>query len=106
MLHAENGVPQMTMHAFGQGCGVYMSRFRVNAESTRMLLELLLHLGGVKPEQVYLSDHALVETAFYPATGTLVVANSAEEPADCTVHTPGGDMPFHLAPMETRILQL
>ena len=104
VLHAADGVPQMTMHAFGKGCGVYMSHFEVNAESTRMLLELLLHVKGVAHKDAYLSDSAQVETAYFPADDVLVVFNNAEEAVDCTVHTPAGDVKYSLAPMETRIV--
>ncbi len=104
VLHAENGVPQMTVNRFGKGHGVYMSRFRVTRESTRMLLELLLHLKNIPHRDVYLSDSAQVETAYFPADGTLVVFSNAEEALDCTVHTPGGDLACSLAPMETKII--
>lgn len=104
VLAAADGVPQMTLHPFGKGWGVYMSRFRVNAESTRMLLELLLHVRGIAHRDVYLSDSAQVETAYFPADSTLVVFNNAEYPVDCTVHTPAGDMACSLAPMETKII--
>jgi len=97
-------VPQMVIHPFGKGQGVYMSHFEVNAESTRMLLELLLHVKGVPAKDAYLSDNAQVETAYFPADDVLVVFNNAEEAVDCTVHTPGGDVKYSLAPMETKII--
>ena len=52
---------------------------------------------------MYLSDNAKVETAYFPADDVLVVFNNAEEPVDCTVHTPDGDVKYHLEPMETII---
>ena len=94
----------MVIHPFGKGNGVYMSHFEVNADSTRMLLELLLHVKGVAAKDAYLSDCAQVETAYFPADGVLVVFNNAEEPVDCTVHTPEGDVKYSLAPMETKII--
>ena len=103
VLHAVDGVPQMTMHPFGKGWGVYMSHFEVNADSTRMLLELLFHVKGVAQKDAYLSDCAQVETAYFPADDVLVVFNNAEEPVDCIVHTPNGDVKYSLAPMETKI---
>ena len=103
VLHAVDGVPQMTMHPFGKGWGVYMSGFEVGLDSTRMLLELLLHVKGIAQKDVYLSDNAKVETAYFPADDVLVVFNNAEEAVDCTVHTPGGDVKYHLEPMETII---
>ena len=91
------------MHAFGKGWGVYMSDFEVSLESTRMLLEMLLHVKGIPAKDVYLSDNTKVETAYFPADGMLVVFNNAEEPVDCTDHTPDGDVKYHLEPMETCI---
>ena len=104
VLHAEDGVPQMVIHPFGKGQGVYMSHFEVTADSTRMLLELLLQLKGVAQKDVYLSDNANVETAYFPADDVLVVFNNAEEAVDCTVHTPAGDVKYSLAAMETKII--
>ncbi|MBQ8202149.1 MAG: 1,3-beta-galactosyl-N-acetylhexosamine phosphorylase [Clostridia bacterium] len=104
VLHAADGVPQMTMNRFGKGCGVYMSQFRVTAESTRMLLELLLHVNGVAADSLYLSDTAQVETAYFPQDDVLVLANRAEEPVDCVVHTPDGDKAWRLEALETKIV--
>lgn len=104
VLAAADGAPQMTLHPFGKGWGVYMSGYRVNAESTRMLLELLLHVKGVAHKDVYLSDNVKVETAYFPADDTLVVFNNAEQAVDCTVHTPTGDLACRLAPMETKLI--
>jgi hypothetical protein len=104
VLHAAEGVPQMVIHPFGKGQGVYMSHFEVTADSTRMLLELLLQLKGVAQKDVYLSDNANVETAYFPADDVLVVFNNAEEAVDCTVHTPEGDVKYSLVPMETKII--
>jgi len=101
-----NGVPQMTMHRFGKGVGVYMSDFKVGQESSRMLLELLMHLTDMKPEELYLSDHAMVETAWYPADGVLAVLNNAEAAVDTVIRTPGGDVKVSLSPMETKLMKL
>ncbi len=104
VFHAAQGIPQMTLHDFGKGHGVYMSHFEVNAQSTRMLLEMLLYLKGVNHADAYISDNAQVETAYFPADDTLVVFNNAEEAVDCIVHTPEGDAAYALAPMETKII--
>ena len=100
------GVPQMTVHPFGKGHGVYLSDFTVTPESTRMLLEMLLHLTGVEAKELYLSDSAHVETAYYPADATLVVLNNREAETQTVVSTPNGEIVLKLAPMETRLLTL
>ena len=106
VLADHEGMPQMTMHRFGKGVGVYMSNFKVGQESNRMLLELLMHLTGMKPEELYLSDSAMVETAWYPADGVLAVLNNAEHDVDTVIRTPGGDVKVSLAPMETKLMKL
>ena len=100
----KGGVPQMTLHAFGRGKAVYMSHFTVSPEATRMLLDTLLYCCGLDP--LYLSDNALVETAYYPADHILVALNNAEETVSARIHTPDGDMPVTLAPLETRMIKL
>lgn len=106
VLSDHEGVPQMTMHRFGKGVGVYMSDFHVGQKSTRMLLELLMHLTGMKAEELYLSDCAEVETAWYPVDKTLIVFNNAEETVESTIATPNGALTVTLKPMETRIMKL
>jgi len=106
VLHESAGAPQMTLNRFGKGLGVYMSSFKVGAQSTRMLLELLLHVCGVKEEEIYLSDSATVETAYYPADKILVALNNAEEPTNAVIQTPEGPMSVRLEAMETKMIQL
>ena len=104
VLCEKGGVPQMTLHAFGRGKAVYMSHFTVSPEATRMLLDTLLHCCGLDP--LYLSDNALVETAYYPADHILVALNNAETETSATVRTPQGDVHVTLKPLETKILSL
>ena len=104
VLVERNGVPQMTMNRFGKGTGVYLSDFHVSQESTRMLLELLLHLTGVNPAELCLSDRPDVETAWFPADRTLVVVNGQEAPVSTVIHTPDGELSLSLEPMETRMI--
>jgi len=106
VLSEHEGVPQMTLRRFGKGMGVYLSDFKVGQESSRMLMELLMYLTGMKPEELYLSNSAMVETAWYSADSTLVVFNNAETAMDAVVHTPDGDVNVSLTPMETRLMKL
>ena len=100
------GVPQMTVNRFGKGLGVYMSDFKVSPKSTRMLLEMLMYLTGLKPADLYLSNCPDVETAYYPADRTLVVLNNLETAAEAVISTPEGQIPVKLSPMETRMIKL
>ena len=106
VLCEKGGVPQMTVHDFGRGKGVYMSHFTVSAESTRMLLETLLLCCGLPLDSDYLSDCADVEAAWYPADRVLVALNNAEAETSAAIHTPQGDIAVTLAPLETKMIQL
>ena len=105
VLAAKNGIPQMTMHAFGKGCGIYMSSFSVTDESTRLLLELLLQAAG-KQDAPYISDNCHVEIGYFPADRTLIALNNADETIHTVVPTEKGKLELTLAPGETQIMTL
>ena len=106
VLCAKNGVPQMTVHDFGKGKGIYMSHFQVNPASTRMLLETLLYACNLPVNSAWLSDNALVETAYYPADRMLVAINNAEEETTAVLYTDQGDKTVTLKPLETKMIPL
>ena len=106
VLSEHDGVPQMTVHAFGKGLGVYLSGFACTAEGNRMLLDILLYAAGQTETALYLSDDARVEAAFYPASSTLAVVNNAEETVSAHIRLPGDSLAVTLAPMETRFIEL
>ena len=106
VLCAKNGVPQMTVHDFGKGKGIYMSHFHVNPASTRMLLETLLYACNLPVNSAWLSDNALVETAYYPADRMLVAINNAEEETTAVLYTDQGDKTVTLKPLETKMISL
>ena len=106
VLCEKNGVPQMTVHAFGKGMGIYMSHFNVNPASTRMLLETLLYACHLPADSAWISDNALVEAAYYPADRMLVALNNAEDETTATLYTDKGPQTVTLKPLETRMIQL
>ena len=106
VLAEKDGVPQMTVHDFGRGKGVYMSGFSISPESTRMLLETLLYVCGLPRESDYLSDNAYVEAAWYPQDRVLVALNNAESEITARIATPEGAQSVTLAPLESRMIQL
>ena len=106
VLCAKNGVPQMTVHDFGKGKGIYMSHFQVNPASTRMLLETLLYACNLPVNSAWLSDNALVETAYYPADRMLVAINNAEEETTAVLYTDQEDKTVTLKPLETKMISL
>ena len=96
------GVPQMTLHRFGKGCGAYLSGFHYSPESARMLLNLLLKLTGAKGANAALSSHPMVETAWFPADNTLVAFNNSRSVELAEIDTPRGRVRLVLQPLETR----
>ncbi|MBQ9252961.1 MAG: 1,3-beta-galactosyl-N-acetylhexosamine phosphorylase [Clostridia bacterium] len=106
VLAAKDGIPQLTVHAFGQGAGVYLSDFHFTTENARMLLDILLYAAGKEKDALYLADHPSVETAYYPAQKTLLVFNNAEEKVAVKIVLPGGSLQVELAPLETRELEI
>lgn len=101
VLCAKNDVPQLTLHAFGSGYGVYMSDFAVAPESTAMLFDLLRHVSHCD-NGLYIADDRRVETAYFPADKTLVALNNADETVETTVATAFGSVHLRLDPLETR----
>lgn len=106
VLCEKDGVPQMTVHDFGKGKGVYMSHFTISPAATRMLLETLLYVCGLPVNSAWLSDSALVETAYYPKDRVLVALNNAEAETVATLYTSEGEKKVVLKPLETRMIQL
>ena len=106
VLAMENGIPQMTLHAFGKGLGVYMSGFAFSPESARMMLDVLLYARGLLGKAPYLANDARVEAAWYPASRVLVALNNADEAVETEIMLPVGSVPVSVAPMETKEISL
>lgn len=104
VLCRKNGIPQMTLHAFGKGHAAYLSSFQRNTASIRMLFDLILYLTGHLDDALYITDDARAEAAYYPASQTLLVFNNTDEAVTTTVRTPAGGITVDLAPMETKII--
>ena len=105
VLASADGIPQMTVHPFGKGYGVYMTDFAYSEAATRLLLSLLTRLTG-SAAPLYVSDHTMVEAGYFPADRTLVAMNSAAEPVTCSITTENGPVTLTLAPNETRFMEL
>ena len=105
VLYAGNGIPQMTVHAFGKGYGIYLSDFKVSPESTRMLQELLL-IGKSGSKLQYISDNPYVDVAYFPKDRALVAASVSSEPTETRVLTDDGEIHVKLLPHEMKICKL
>ena len=96
VLRAADGVPTLTLHAFGKGQAAYLGGFSYSPAAARTLLELLLCLTGAEGSAAGLTDSPEAECAWYPASRTLVVMNNADAPADITVRLPHGQVSLRL----------
>ena len=106
VLVAEGGAPRMTLHAFGKGCAAWLSGFEYSPAAARMLLELLLHMTGRTGKDAGISDDPMVETAWFPASKTLVVMNDANAPVEANIEWPGGTTRVALGPEELKFVQV
>ncbi len=94
VLLSHNGNPDLTVHPFGKGLGIYMGGFCYSLENTRMLLNLLVYAGDKDSEGLYLTDNLYTECAFYPEIGKLVVINHSEQVQTVNVKTEKGVKTF------------
>jgi len=90
VLAQVDGIPQMTLRRFGQGRAAWLSGFAYSPASARMLLELLLCLTGAQASAAGVCSHPLVETAWFPASRTLVLMNNGDEPVQAEACWPEG----------------
>ena len=92
VLNARGDTPVLTLHHFGKGKAVYMGNFFYTPAGARMLLEMLLYLTGTDGSAAGLTDQYMTECAWYPESGTLVVINNGNEPANVNVSLPFGSV--------------
>lgn len=98
VLLAHGNTPDLTIHDFGKGHGVYMSGFAYTPANARMLLNLLLYVTGEKLDGLYLTDNALTECTWYPDAKKLVVVNNSGEVQTTGIKTEYGEIEAVLAP--------
>ena len=106
VLAEAEGVPQLTLRAFGKGQAAYLSGFTYSPAAARMLLELLLHLTGRDGGEAGLCQDPRAEAAYFPADGTLVVMNNSEETLSTAVRCPAGTVNADLKPLEMRFISI
>lgn len=100
VLAEKDGIPQMTLHPFGKGFGVYMNAFARGDEGNRLLLDVLIRVTGLK-NAPYITEDCRTEAAWYPEDRILLVMNNTENTVESSVRLPGKDFTFSLAPMES-----
>ena len=104
VLLDKDGVPAVTLHAFGKGRALYLGGFRYSPLSARMLLDALLYLTGNDGKAAGICREKTAECAWFPSSGKLVIFNNSSREIETAAAWPGGQGTFRLAPMETRII--
>lgn len=106
VLKEENQVPAVTVNDFGKGKGIYLGSFETNLENTRMLLNLILFGVGESLKQEYLSDNALTECAYYPASDRLVIINNSDMMQRTHIYTDAGEITANIEAYDTKIIKI
>lgn len=106
VLMAEGEQPALTVHPVGRGKGIYLSEFKLTAENTRLLLNLMLYGKNLSLTPDYVSDNPRVECAYYPAGKTLIAVNNHEVCQRARVKTEGGRIEVVLEGYEMKIINL
>ena len=106
VLQQENGVPTLTVHAFGDGKGIFLGGYQTSLENTRMLQNLILEGCGISVTQPYLTDNLYTECAYYPDSKTLVVVNNTDIEQITSIHTSHGLITVQLAPCAMQVITM
>lgn len=106
VLMAHDGNPDLTIHEFGKGHGIYMSGFSYSLENTRMLLNLILYAADKEIDGMYLTDNVNTECTYYPASKKLVVINNSSKEQTTNVNLPTGLKKFTIAAYEQEAVDL
>jgi len=104
VLAESDGAPQMTLRRFGRGRTAWLSGFVYSPASARMLLELLLCLTDAQAGAAGICNHPLVETAWFPASQTLVLMNNGDEAVQAEACWPEGRMAVSLEAGEMKFI--
>ena len=104
VLAESDGAPQMTLRRFGRGRTAWLSGFVYSPASARMLLEMLLCLTDAQAGAAGICSHPLVETAWFPASQTLVLMNNGDEAVQAEACWPEGRMAVSLEAGEMKFI--
>lgn len=106
VLTSNNNSPCITCRDVTKGKGVYLSSYRVTAENTRMLQNLILYACNQLHDQFFTSDNAYVEGTWFPASKQLVVLNSSEIEQQAEICCENMSRIVQLKPFEMHIIQM
>ena len=106
VLLSHDGIPDLAIHDFGKGKGIYLGGFSFTMENTRLLMNLLLYAKGASLEGPYLTDDPHMECTYYPAVKKLVVINNSGETRTTKVQTEYGEKSFTVGAYDQEAMDL
>lgn len=101
VLAAAGDLPLITRRRCGRGQAIYMSDFVYSPEAAQLLFTLMAEAYGDEL-LMYSTDRPEVDTAYFPETKTLLLANNSAAEQTVKVRMPGGEKSFCLAAFELR----
>lgn len=90
VLRGHGTVPDVSIHSFGEGKGIYLSAFSYSSVNARALLNLVLYRQD--DDGLYLTSNAQTECTYYPAAQKLVVINNSDSAQATTVKSAKGEI--------------
>ena len=104
---SHDDIPDLVVHDFGKGKGIYLSDFCYSPSNSRLLLNLIMAACGINPEEEkYITDNSETECAFVPNSNTLVVINNSEKEQKVSISTDKGIIRVDIPAFENIILSL
>lgn len=103
----QDGEPVFTINDFGKGKGIYLSTFETTPVNNRLLLNIILYAAGLPLDELYITDNANTECAYFANSKKLVVINNSDSKQSTSVKTESGIHVFKdIDPFDTVIKQL
>lgn len=106
VLAQENGVPTLTSYDFGKGRGVYLSSFETSLTNTRMLYQIILFACKEELQQNYLTNSAMTECTYYPASNRLVIINNSNVTQHPVIQTKNGPVELDIDAYDTKMITI
>lgn len=112
VIASHDNVPDISLHAFGNGFGIYLGGFSYSPVNARMLLNLIIwaydksHHPVNDDKTLYLTDNANTECAYFPGAKILVVINNTDREQKTSVNTEKGIYKCSIGPYDQVVTKL
>ena len=107
VIMEQDGEPVFTINDFGKGKGIYLSTFETTPINNRLLLNIILYAAGLPLDELYITDNANTECAYFASSKKLIVINNSDSKQSTSVKTDSGIQVFKdIEPFDTVIKQL